>query len=73
MPSLDEAGASLTRDLVRYCGTDSWHFVGLADNELLIYTQTRKRANELVSFVGRTYQGFPVRGVSLGKVRIVAR
>lgn len=71
--SIEQAATELSRLLVRYANDNTWYCVGYDDSTIIIYTQTRRRANGLVAFVGYECNGYPVKGRALGKVRLVAR
>lgn len=77
MTSPEQAAIELSRLLVRYVNDSTWYCVGYDDSyddsSIIIYAKTRKRANELVAFVGYEFDGYPVKGRSFGKVRLVAR
>lgn len=73
MTSPEQAAIELSRLLVRYVNDNTWYCVGYDDSTIIIYAKTRKRANELVAFVGYEFGGYPVKGRSLGRVRLVAR
>lgn len=68
-PTLEEAARKLSNDLVKYAGTDGWHAVGYVDDllnpHLIIYTTTRKRANDLLAFIGYSQDGYKGPGEGL--------
>jgi len=71
--TLEEAGRELSRQLYKYAGQEGWYFIGVSDTEMFIYTKTRKRANELLSFIGYEFEGYKVRGKMVGKIKPLAK
>jgi hypothetical protein len=71
--SIKQAATELSRLLVRYANDNTWYCVGYDDSTIIIYTQTRRRANELASSWSSACNGYPVKGRAFGKVRLVAR
>jgi len=73
-PTLAEAAAKLTADLLRYTGPEGWQCVGMCegpgDPHLIIYTTTRRRANQLLAFVGYRQGEYKVIGRAIGRVTL---
>lgn len=73
-PTLEQAAAKLTEDLLRYSGPQGWQCVGMCDEpnnpHLIIYTDTRRRANQLLAFIGYRQGEFKVIGRALGRVTL---
>jgi hypothetical protein len=70
---IEQAAIGLSHLLVRYVNNSTWYCVGYDDvnNTIIIYAKTRKRANEIVAFVGHECEGYTVKGRALGNVRLL--
>lgn len=71
--SIEEAAKALTTDLLQYAGPEGWHAVGHDDTQIIIYAKTRKRANDLLAFIGYKQHGYKVVGKTLPGVTLIPK